>query len=58
MECVTLEDFFKNNGFFEKATIVKQNDEEVCIAINDEDELFDLIVPKVESDNISQADSK
>lgn len=58
MEWVTLEDFLQNKGAFEKATIVKQNDDEVCIAINDEDELFDLVVPKVENDNTSQADKQ
>lgn len=58
MEWVTLEDFLQNKGVFEKTTIVKQNDDEVCIAINDEDELLDLVVPKVENDNISQADKQ
>ncbi len=58
MEWVTLEDFLQNKGIFEKTTIVKQNDDEVCIAINDEDELLDLVVPKVENDNTSQADKQ
>lgn len=46
MECVNLEDFLKNKGTFERASVIKKNNEEVCIALNNEDELFKLIVPK------------
>lgn len=46
MECVNLEDFLKNKGAFERASVIKKNNEEVCIALNNEDELFKLIVPK------------
>lgn len=58
MEWVTLEDFLNNKGIFEKTTIVKQNDEEICIAINNEEELFDLIVPKVENNDTLQTDKQ
>lgn len=47
MECVSLEDFLKNKGAFERASIIKKNNEEVCIALNNEDELFKLIVPNI-----------
>lgn len=46
MECVNLEDFLKNKGAFDGASVIKKNNEEVCIALNNEDELFKLIVPK------------
>ena len=60
MECVNLEDFLKNKGAFEKASIIKKNNEEVCIALNNEDELFKLVVPKIaeSSTKTSQADKK
>lgn len=65
MECVNLEDFLKNKGAFEMASIIKKNNEEVCIALNNEDELFKLIVPKATDSapqnleqKTSQADKK
>lgn len=52
MECVNLEDFLKNKGAFDRASVIKKNSEEVCIALNNEDELFKLIVPnKLDSAN-------
>lgn len=55
MESVSLEDFLKNKGAFEKSSVIKKNNEEVCIALNSEDELFKLVVPKVtDSQNLSQ----
>lgn len=58
MECVNLEDFLKNKGAFEKASIIKKNNEEVCIALNNEDELFKLIVPKIAESRADSAHSQ
>lgn len=58
MECVNLEDFLKNKGAFEKASIIKKNNEEVCIALNNEDELFKLVVPKIAESRADFANSQ
>lgn len=59
MECVNLEDFLKNKGAFERASVIKKNNEEVCIALNNEDELFKLIVPKAtDSANLQNLEQK
>lgn len=58
MECVNLEDFLKNKGAFEKASIIKKNNEEVCIALNNEDELFKLVVPKIAESSADSAHSQ
>ncbi len=48
MEEITLEEFLRNNGAFEKSVSVKQNGEEVCLALSSEEILFNLIVPPKE----------
>lgn len=59
MECVNLEDFLKNKGAFDGASVIKKNNEEVCIALNNEDELFKLIVPnKLDSANSQNLEQK
>ena len=59
MECVNLEDFLKNKGAFDRASVIKKNNEEVCIALNNEDELFKLIVPnKLDSANSQNLEQK
>ncbi len=48
MEEITLEEFLRNDCAFDKSVSIKQNGEEVCLALNKEEVLFSLIVPPKE----------
>ncbi|MGX2982393.1 hypothetical protein [Helicobacter sp. 23-1045] len=54
---MSLEEFLKNKGKFSTATIVKQGDDEVCIALNNEDDLLALVIPKFAQSPAKSAES-
>lgn len=53
MEEIELENFMKDTTI-SKPMSVKRGDEEICLAINDEDLLLSLVVPNMETYNIDQ----
>lgn len=53
MENIELEIFMKNTAI-DKPMAVKKGNEEICIALNDEDLLLSLLVPNMEACDLEQ----
>lgn len=53
MENIELEDFMKNTAVNKPMAIKKGNDD-ICLAINDEDLLLSIVVPNMEACNLEQ----
>lgn len=47
MEEISLEKFMQNSAC-DKPMVVKNGDEEVCVVLNNEEALIDLVVPKMQ----------
>lgn len=53
MENIELESFMKNTTI-DKPMAVKKGNDEICIALNDEDLLLSIVVPNMEACNLEQ----
>lgn len=55
MEEISLEKFMQNSTC-DKPMVVKQGNEEVCVVLNNEEALIDLVVPKMQNCDVDNGE--